>query len=85
MVLRESGSSPPIIFSQLQTVGTYAPPAGLRDRNDNVRKGWTRPAVTKVPQSQRILRTLATHSKSLSLVTRAAFLVWARAAAKQSA
>ena len=27
MVLRESGSSPPIIFSQLQTVGTYAPPA----------------------------------------------------------
>jgi hypothetical protein len=30
MVLRESGSSPPIIFSQLQNVGTYAPPAHIQ-------------------------------------------------------
>jgi hypothetical protein len=36
------------------------------------------------PQTRGILRAVPTHSKSLSLVTKVAFLAWARAAAKQS-
>ena len=45
---------------------------------------WGIDGAREVAHTQRILRTLATHLKSLSLVTRAAFIVWAREAAKQS-
>ena len=45
---------------------------------------FRRPAIsssgTLPPQTQRILRAAATDSKSLSLVTKIAFLAWARAA-----